>query len=194
MNCVLFVGTRPTFVTVDEVWESVGYIWQHLDRNQVDTPELCSNSTADYNDSTSSKKHHLWCPSRQMTGTGTPSLNWVFPCQSFARLPETVRRTPAPMGMGGYVARQGHGSFSHGLRPQAFMSSELDLWRVAVGSCHTRWVRNILRERTNLKTESRKRIIKKTGGRLGEFYRSELAAKSRASAGAFPFVRPSTSA
>jgi hypothetical protein len=21
----------------------VGYIWQHLDRDQVDTPELCSN-------------------------------------------------------------------------------------------------------------------------------------------------------
>jgi hypothetical protein len=38
------VGTPPTFVTVDGVWGSVGYIWQHLDRDQVDTPELCSNT------------------------------------------------------------------------------------------------------------------------------------------------------
>jgi hypothetical protein len=26
MNCVLCVGTPPTFVTVDGVWGSVGYI------------------------------------------------------------------------------------------------------------------------------------------------------------------------
>jgi hypothetical protein len=43
MNCVLCVGTPPTFETVDGVWGSVGYVWQHLDRDQVDTPELCSN-------------------------------------------------------------------------------------------------------------------------------------------------------
>jgi hypothetical protein len=43
MNCVLCVGTPPTFVTVDGVWGSVGYIWEHLDRDQVDTPELRSN-------------------------------------------------------------------------------------------------------------------------------------------------------
>jgi hypothetical protein len=43
MNCVLCVGAPPTFVTVDGEWGSVGYIWQHLDRDQVDTPELCSN-------------------------------------------------------------------------------------------------------------------------------------------------------
>jgi hypothetical protein len=45
MNCVLCVGTPPTFVTVDGVWGSVGYIWQHLNRDQVDTPELCSNKS-----------------------------------------------------------------------------------------------------------------------------------------------------
>jgi hypothetical protein len=44
MHCVLCVCTPPTFVTVDGVWGSVGYIWQHLDRDQVDTPELCSNN------------------------------------------------------------------------------------------------------------------------------------------------------
>jgi hypothetical protein len=65
MNCVLCVGTPPTFVTVDGVWGSVGYIWQYLDRDQVDTPELCSNSTVDYNESKPRKKHHLWCPSRE---------------------------------------------------------------------------------------------------------------------------------
>jgi hypothetical protein len=43
MNCVLCVGTPPTFVKVDGVWGSVGYVWQHLDRDQGDTPELCSN-------------------------------------------------------------------------------------------------------------------------------------------------------
>jgi hypothetical protein len=44
MSCVLSVGTLPTFVTVDGVWGSVGYTQcQHLDHDQVDTPELCSN-------------------------------------------------------------------------------------------------------------------------------------------------------
>jgi hypothetical protein len=43
MNCVLCVGTPPTFVTVDGVWGSVGYIWWHLGRDQDDTPELGSN-------------------------------------------------------------------------------------------------------------------------------------------------------
>jgi hypothetical protein len=45
MNCALCVGTPPTFETVDGVWGSVGYIWQYLDRDQVDTPELCSNKS-----------------------------------------------------------------------------------------------------------------------------------------------------
>jgi hypothetical protein len=31
------------FVTVDGVWGSVGYIYRHSDRDQVDAPELCSN-------------------------------------------------------------------------------------------------------------------------------------------------------
>jgi hypothetical protein len=43
MNCVLSVSTPPTFVTVDGVWGSVAYIWQYLNRDQVDTPELRSN-------------------------------------------------------------------------------------------------------------------------------------------------------
>jgi hypothetical protein len=43
MNCGLCVGTPPTFIAVDGVWGCVGYIWQHLDRVQIDTPELCSN-------------------------------------------------------------------------------------------------------------------------------------------------------
>jgi hypothetical protein len=125
-----------------------------------------------------------------MTDTGTSTSNRVFPCQSFARLPEPVRRTPAPMGMGGYVARQGHGSFCHSLRPQAFMSSELNLWRVAVGSCHTRWIRSILRQRTNLKTESRKRIIKKRGGTSGRVLPIVISRKISRFGGHFSF-RPS---
>jgi hypothetical protein len=36
-------ATPLTFVTVDGVWGSVGYIKQHSDRDRVDTPELCSN-------------------------------------------------------------------------------------------------------------------------------------------------------
>jgi hypothetical protein len=55
MNCVLCVGTPPTFVTVDGAWGSVGYIWQHFDRDQVDTPELCSNSDGQVDTSRSSR-------------------------------------------------------------------------------------------------------------------------------------------
>jgi hypothetical protein len=49
MNSVLCVGTPPTFGTLDGVWGSVGYISQHLDRDQVDTPELCSNNEKNKN-------------------------------------------------------------------------------------------------------------------------------------------------
>jgi hypothetical protein len=44
---------------------------------------------------------------------------------------------------------------------QAFMSSESNFRKVSVGSCRTGLGRNILRERANLITASRKRIIKK---------------------------------
>jgi hypothetical protein len=39
------VGGIPAF-EIRRKWyvPYVGYIWQHLDRDQVDTPELCSNT------------------------------------------------------------------------------------------------------------------------------------------------------
>jgi hypothetical protein len=46
---------------------------------------------------------------------------------------------------------------------QAFMSCESNFRRVAVGSCHSRLDRNILRERVNLKKVSRKMLEHNSG-------------------------------
>jgi hypothetical protein len=45
MNYVLCVGTPPTFVRSTECGGVLDMCRQHLDRDQVDTPELCSNKS-----------------------------------------------------------------------------------------------------------------------------------------------------
>jgi hypothetical protein len=95
-------------------------------------------------------KSAIW----HMTGTGTPSLN------------ATVE---LPLLWEWAVMRPGRDTAASvtGCVHQAFMSSESNFRKVSVGSCHTRLGLNILRERANLKTESRMRIMKEIGWRSG---------------------------